>query len=285
MSVRCLCVAFLSCAAAARSAEDAASLLAKAATAFRANEPRQRDWNWQVTETRDLVDRSGRTVQKFPAVISESVLRPDGRRCNAIASWGDGRRPYLADASPDERCQAMNAVAPPFPPLGVLLSRKAKVVEESGSTITITAEVDKSRVKDPDFDIRCGASIRATVKLDKETFFPMLIEGEVAESGCDSVFSAVNHYEAITRGPMTSNFRKGSTFQVEWTLNRDKTGDPGKNFWLASAQHYSQPWNNDNRVLYYWGRQVPVLREGHRLIKDIRTTAQEFIVGSQVIFK
>jgi hypothetical protein len=84
---------------------------------------------------------------------------------------------------------------------------------------------------------------------------------------------------------MSSNFRKGSTFWVEWRLEKDKTGDPGKDFWIASAQHYSQPWNNDNRVLYYWGRQVAVLHEGHRLVKDLATTAQEFVVGSELIFK
>jgi hypothetical protein len=84
---------------------------------------------------------------------------------------------------------------------------------------------------------------------------------------------------------MSSNFRKGSTFWVEWTLEKDKTGDSTRDYWIAAAQHYSQPWNNENRVLYYWGRQVPVLREGRRLVKDLKTTAQEFVVGSELIFK
>jgi hypothetical protein len=30
---------------------------------------------------------------------------------------------------------------------------------------------------------------------------------------------------------------------------------------------------------------VPVLHEGKRLLKDLRTTAQEFVVGSELIFK
>jgi len=38
-------------------------------------------------------------------------------------------------------------------------------------------------------------------------------------------------------------------------------------------------------VLYYWGRQNTVRHEGHRLIKDIKTTAQEFVVGSELVFK
>ena len=278
----CAALVFASC---ARAADDAAALLAKAVEAFRANQPKERNWNWQIVESRELVDRSGKTVQRFPGVTSESILRSDGRRCNAVVSWGDGRKPYLADADPDQRCQAMDAIAPPFPPLGVLLSRRGKVIEKTPAAIVIDVDPDKTRLKDPNFDIRCGASIRATVRLDAASLFPLRIEGEVAESGCDSTFNPVNQYETMTRGPMSSNFRKGSTFWVEWTLEKDKTGDPGKSFWIAATQHYSQPWNNDFRVLYYWGRQVPVLREGHRLVKDLKTTAQEFVVGSELIFK
>jgi hypothetical protein len=269
----------------AYSAGDATALLTKAVAAFRANDPKQKNWNWQTTETRELVDRSGKAAQKFPTVVSESILRSDGRRCNAVVSWGDGRKPYLADADPDQRCQAMDAIAPPFPPIGVLLSQRAKLVSQDAKEITIEVEPDKSKLKDADYDIRCGASIRATVRLDAATYFPLRIEGEVAESGCDNTFKPVNHYETMTRGPMSSNFRKGSTFWVEWSLQKDKTGDAGKSYWIASAQHYSQPWNNDNSVLYYWGRQVPVRQEGHRLVKDLKTSAQEFVVGSELIFK
>jgi hypothetical protein len=266
-------------------ADDANALLAKAVEAFRANQPKQKNWNWQTVESRELVDRAGKTQQRFPTVTSESLLRSDGRRCNAVVSWGDGRKPYLADADPDERCQAMDAIAPPISPLGVLTSQRGKVIERTAAAITIAVEPDKSKLKDSDWDIRCGASIRATVQLDPVTMFPLRIEGEVVESGCDRTFAPVNYYEAMTRAPMTSIFRKGSTFWTEWALQKDKTGDPAKSYWIATAQHYSQPWNNDNRVLYYWGRQVPVLREGHRLVKDLKTTAQEFVVGSELIFK
>ena len=285
MRARWYCAAAALAASTAFAQEDAGALLAKSVQAFRANEPKQTNWNWQTVESRELVDGSGKALQRFPAVTSESILRSDGRRCNAVTAWGDGRKPYLADADPDERCQAMNAIAPPFPPLGVLLSQRAKVTARTVDAITLAVDPDKSKTRDPNFDIRCGASIRATVKLDPSTFFPLRIEGEVTESGCDSTFTAVNHYETMTRGPMSSNFRKGSTFWVEWALQKDKTGDAGKNYWIASAQHYSQPWNNEHRVLYYWGRQVPVLREGRRLVKDLKTTAQEFVVGSELIFK
>jgi len=275
----------LTLASSASAADDGAALLAKSVEAFRNNAPKAKNWNWQTVESRELVDRSGKTVQRFPAVTSESILRSDGRRCNAVASWGDGRKPYLADADPDERCQAMTGIEPPFPPLGVLLSVRGKVLDMTAGVITVAVEPDKSRLRDPNFELRCGASIRATVRLDATTFFPLRMEGEVVESGCDSTFTAVNHYESMTRAPMTASFRKGSSFSVEWRLEKDKTGDPGRNYWIAAAQHYSQPWNNDNRVIYYWGRQIPVLHEGHRLIKDLKTTAQEFVVGSELVFK
>src|SRR6059058_2228792 len=87
-----------------RAADDASSILAKSVAAFRTNEPKQKHWNWQTVETRELVDRSGKTVQAFPVVTSESVIRADGRRCNAVVAWGDGKKPYLANADPDERC-------------------------------------------------------------------------------------------------------------------------------------------------------------------------------------
>src|SRR5215471_20760028 len=99
-------------AATAHAAENAATLLTRAVDAFRQNETREKHWNWRTVETRELLDRSGKGVQKFPSVTSESLIRSDGRRCNAVIAWGDGRKPYLADADPDRRCQAMDVIRP-----------------------------------------------------------------------------------------------------------------------------------------------------------------------------
>src|SRR6267142_6044453 len=121
MTAKWLCV-FCALTTTAGAADAAASLLDKAVEAFRKNEPKQKIWNWQIVETRELVDRSGNAVQKFPVVTSESVIRADGRRCNAVLTWGDGKKPYLAEADADERCQAMEAIRPPFPPVGVLVN-------------------------------------------------------------------------------------------------------------------------------------------------------------------
>src|SRR4051794_4299711 len=124
-------------------ADPASAILAKSVAAYRENEPKQRNWNWQTVETRELVDRSGKSTQTFPSLTSESIIRADGRRCNAVVAWGDGRKPYLAEADPEERCQAMAAIGTPFAPAGLLLSQRGKVVPGPAGVVTIAAEPDK----------------------------------------------------------------------------------------------------------------------------------------------
>ena len=269
--------------------DDAAALLAKAAAAFRHNQENEKHWNWNITETRTLVNKAGSPVQKFPSVTSESVIRGDGRRCDAVISWGDGKRPYLRDADPEARCQAMDAVRPPFQISPLLQTTRVKLVERTANAITLAIvpdkSPDKSRLRTTDFAERCAAAIQATVKLDPVTFFPLYMEGEVTGSGCDAAFAPIVHYETRDRGPMKSNFRKGSTFRVEYSLQKDKFGSPANSFWISASQYYSQPWDSDNTILIYWGRQFAVLRPAHRLIKEVRTTAQEFGAGSELLFK
>jgi hypothetical protein len=276
---------FLAAAFPAAAQDDATALLAKAVAAFENNQKNEKQWNWSIVETRHLLNRSGEILQSFPSVTSESVIRSNGRRCNALTAWGDGREPYMKDADPDERCQAFNALGTPFEVALLLKGATAKVIEQSSSAIRISVLPDKSRTKSPDYGVRCAASIRATIQLDPATFFPVRIEGEVVESGCDGEFQPVVHYETMTRQPMVSQFRKGASFRVVYALQKDKFDNPANSFWISTEQHYMQPWNSDARVLYYWGRQVPVTRmTGHRLVKDIKTTAREFGAGSQLRF-
>jgi hypothetical protein len=265
--------------------ESPAALLAKAVAAFENNQKNEKHWNWNIVETRQLLNRSGETLQSFPSVTSESVIRSNGRRCNALTAWGDGREPYMKDAEPDERCQAFDAISTPFQVALLLKSTNAKLIDRSASQIRIDVLPDHSRTKSPDYAIRCAASIKATIQLDPATYFPVRIEGEVVESGCNGEFQPVVHYETMTRQPMVSQFRKGASFHVAYALQKDKFDNPANSFWISTEQHYVQPWNSDARVLYYWGRQVPVTRTtGHRLVKDIRTTAKEFGAGSQLRF-
>jgi hypothetical protein len=173
----------------------------------------------------------------------------------------------------------------PFDVALLLNSTNAKVIARSASAVRIAVVPDKSLVREKTYGIRCAASIKATITLDPVSFFPVRIEGEVVESGCNGEFQPVIHYETWTRRPMLSQFRKGATFNVEYALQKDKFADPAKSFWISSAQHYSQPWDSDNQVLYYWGRQVIVKSSGgHRLVKDIKTTAQEFGAASLLRF-
>ena len=88
-------------------------------------------WNWSIVETRQLLNKSGETLQKFPSVTSESVIRSNGRRCNALTAWGDGRQPYMKDADPDERCQAFNAMGTPFQVALLLEAPTPELIDQS----------------------------------------------------------------------------------------------------------------------------------------------------------
>jgi hypothetical protein len=83
---------------------------------------------------------------------------------------------------------------------------------------------------------------------------------------------------------MVSQFRKSAAFRVPYALQKGKFDNAANSFWISTEQRYEQPWNSDTRVLYYWGRQVPTRGTGHRLVKDIKTTAKEFGAGSQLRF-
>src|ERR1035438_8616863 len=95
---------FLAAALPAAAQDDATALLAKAVAAFEKNQQNEKQWNWNIVEKRRLLNKSGETVESFPSVTSESVILSDGRRCNAVTAWGDGREPYMKD-DPAEQWQ------------------------------------------------------------------------------------------------------------------------------------------------------------------------------------
>jgi len=267
-------------------AQDAAALLAKAATAFQNNQQNEKHWNWSIVETRHIEDRSGKTVESFPSVTSESVIRTNGRRCNALTEWGDGLEPYMKGAEPDQRCQAFNALMTPFQVPLLLSSTHAKIAGRTASAIRIVVEPDPSKVKSKIYDERCAATLKATVELDAETYFPISIEGEVEGSGCNGSFQPVIHYASYDRRPMISQFRKGATFRIVYQRQEDKFGNPANSYWISTEQHYVQPWDSDSGILFYWGRQLQVRNTtGRHMVKDVKTTAQEFGAGSHLLFK
>ncbi|MEO8371354.1 MAG: hypothetical protein ABI806_19365 [Candidatus Solibacter sp.] len=272
--------------AAPAAAQDAAALLAKAVNAFENNQQNEKHWNWSIVETRHIEDRSGKTVETFPSVTSESVIRTNGRRCNALNEWGDGLEPYMKGAEPDQRCQAFNALSTPFQVPLLLSSTQAKIVARTGSAIRIAIQPDPSKSKSAAYEVRCAATLKATVELDPATYFPMSIEGEVAGTGCNGSFQPVIHYSSYDRRPMISQFRKGATFRIVYQRQEDKFGNPANSYWISTIQHYVQPWDSDSRLLFYWGRQISVRNTtGRHMVKEVKTTAQEFGAGSQLIFK
>ena len=278
-------LAALMFASAGVAAEDAPALTAKALAAFVANQAQETHWNWTAVETRAIANKAGKVLEQYPSVTAESVIRTGGRRCNAVVAWGDGRKPYLAEADSDARCQAMGVFRPPFEVSALLEGAASTVVDRSPSAITLAIAPDKVRLKSPEYAVKCAASIRATVKLDAATYFPVSLEGEVVEHGCDTVFQPILQYGARGSGPAKSNFRKGSTFRMRFEKQPDKFGNPENSFWIAVDQHYEQPWDSDSVLLYYWGRQMPVTAgsAAHHLIKDVHTTAREFGTESRLI--
>jgi hypothetical protein len=277
------CIAALSLTAAPPDKE-AVDLLAKASSAYDANRTKEQHWNWTAVEKRQLAGRSGDILQSFPAVTAESVIRTNGDRCNAVVAWGDGLTPYKVHADNDERCRAMDEFRAPFELQELLKSAQVKVLEEWEGGVAISILPDKTRLKSEDYAIRCAASIEATVKLDLATMFPQSVEGKVVENGCDQRATPLVQYGRSASTPMRAIFRKGASFRMEFKLQKDKFGNAANSFWISTSQHYLMPWDSDNGLLVYWGRQVPVKAGGHQLVKDIEIKAREFGAGSAVRF-
>jgi hypothetical protein len=191
----------------------------------------------------------------------------------------------MKGAEPDQRCQAFNALGTPFNVTLLLSSTQAKIVGRTANVIRIAVQPDPSKAKSRSYDERCAASLQATLELDAKTYFPISIQGEVAGSGCNGSFQPVIHYASYDRRPMISQFRKGATFRIVYQRQEDKFGNPANSYWISTGQHYVQPWDSESRILFYWGRQISVRNTtGRHMVKDVKTTAQEFGAGSQLLF-
>src|SRR5215471_12656928 len=105
-AVRMVLCALAALPAFAAADRDASALLAKSVLAYQRNLEHEKHWHWTISETRRLADKAGETLQEFPKVQSEAVIMGNGRRCNAVTSWGDGHQAFLKDAAPEDRCLA-----------------------------------------------------------------------------------------------------------------------------------------------------------------------------------
>jgi len=255
--------------------DDAAALLAKAASAFERNQRQEMHWNWTAAETRTLLGNGG-VEQKLPDVTVESVIRTDGRRCNAVLSWGDGTTPYLIDSDADSRCQATEAFRPPFEIAELLKGGKVRVLSHPPEATVLSIVPDTLRQRSTDPEVSCAASIRATIQLDPATSFPFQIEGEVAASGCAATAIVPLHYGTEDFVNTRRGFGKGAKFRMTFELQPDRFQHPERSFWIRVFERYDMPLVARVGAMVVWGRRFPLLYGMQRVVKESRTTAREF---------
>lgn len=263
--------------------QDAPALLAKAIAAFERNQQQEIHWNWNADETRTLLGKGGAVLQKLPDVTVESVIRNDGRRCNAVLAWGDGTAPYLLNSDPESRCQATEPFRPAFDVAELLKGSHVRLTSRPPKPTVLTILPDKERMRSDDFRIRCAASIRATVELDSGTSFPRDIQGEVTGHGCDRSATMPLYYGEAEAVSTRNSFQKGAVFHVKYELQPDRFQTPGHSFWIRAFEHYDMALPAPRGNMVYWGRSVPMTAAGlQRIVKESRTTAQEFGTQSTV---
>jgi hypothetical protein len=268
-------------------AQDPAALLAKARTAFIENRQRERYWNWTTITTRTILGKDDHEIETLPSVTVESPISSSGERCNAVLAWGDGRAPYLADATADERCAVEKEFQEMLKIPDVLASSKVKVVSRSATGITLAISPDSERMKSKDPAERCSASVQATLHLDPATSFPKKIEIRVPGGSCDvQGGSAENHYDETEIKHVRSGYTKGTLLDFEFEFRSGKGGDSSRNFWIATHRHSVRPLRNNNGGMLISGRLFP-LEPGpdRRLVIDTRTTVSELSAESTVTFE
>jgi len=265
---------------------EALDLLAKARTAFLENHDRERYWNWTTITKRSVVDKRGKLILDLPSVTIESPIRTDGRRCNALLAWGDGREPYLATASADQRCTVEQEVKELFQEENLLTSSLVKVRSRSPAVITLAIPVDKSAMNSPDRFERCTASVQATLQLDPGTFFPKGMSMEVIGSGCEQRTAAVNHYDDAPLTGTVSTLRKGATIQREYVLQKDKAGDNTRDFWMCLHQRSIRPLRDTSSMLVIWGRRFELGHPtpGRHVVVEASTVANELATETLLKF-
>jgi len=254
---------------------DARTLLQMAISAFQRNQEQEIHWNWTATEERTLLGKDG-AEQKLPDVTVESVIRSDGRRCNAVLSWGDGTAPYLINSDPDSRCQATEAFRPAFDVAELLKSSHVRLVSRQPKDIVLTILPDKEREKSPDPNVSCAASIRATVALDPATSFPRQIDGELVGSGCAPTASVPLHYGREDVVNTRLSFQKGAKFYMTFELQPDRFQKPERSFWIRVSEHYDMPLVARAGAMIVWSRRFLMTAGVQRIVKEVHTTAREF---------
>ena len=276
----------LSLLTAAASAQDAPALLVKARTSFLANQSQERYWIWTSITTRSILDKSGKTVDQFPAVTIESPIRSDGKRCNAVLAWGDGVEPYLKDASADQRCKVEEEVQPVIRLEAVLESERVSLTKHTASEITLAIHPDKG-APTGDEAHRCAASLEGSIGLDPQTSFPRRIDLTVASGGCERKQALLEDHYAGSTVQAAGGYAKGTRVHIEYTLERDKTSHAPRDFWIATRRLVIQPLPRNLTGVVISGRSFKVSSRGpdRQGVSEVTTTATEVTAESLLKFE
>jgi hypothetical protein len=266
-------------------ADDAHALLAKARAAYLENHERERYWNWTTITTRQVLSKDGHVLDEIPAVTVESPIRSDGKRCNAVLAWGDGREPYLANASADERCQVEKETQEMFRAETLLETAQVRVRSRSASGIVLAVRPDPELAKSSDPYRQCAGAIEGVIELDRATFFPRMFDLAVAGPGCEQVMGATNHYDDHVVIAARSTLRKGATLRRVYELQHDKSGNASKDYWILVQARSVRPLRNDGLNLIVWSRRFELHPEkDRRIVVEARTTASELASDVTVKF-
>ena len=268
------------------SAENATPLLRAAQAEFERNEQQQLRWQVSALETRYLISPSGR-VERLPSVKVKSMTRTGDRCADAVLEWGEPRTSQLAQADVKRNCQIEEEFRGPFRVPALLRSLNVELITRAPSNITVAILPDKKNLDSSDPEVRCAASIAATIGLEPATLFPYYIDAEVVENGCDQEKpSLLKNHPEIPAGRVLGSFRKGASFRLEYLLLDDKFHDAKNRLWICARQHYSLPFSAKSIAVLYWGRlfRVGTHPAGLKLVEDVQVTAREFGSQSSVFF-
>jgi hypothetical protein len=255
--------------------ENASDLLAKAADAFARNQAKESNWSWTVEERAYTRDAAGKTIQQFPIVKVESVIRSDGRRCEAIVSWSDGWEPYPEGADNDARCQLLEV---DYDLAGLALhklltSRVATVAQQDEGSITIAISPDK-HLPSSDPLAKCAAAMRGNVRLNRATLFPQAIRAEVIASGCH-----------VKSGRTTWFMDKGTSIELEYSLQKDRAGKTENDFWVLARKRVEIAPEHPGTYVIRNRKFAPNQPQSKQaLVSELHTVAQEFGSQSRISF-
>ena len=268
-------------------AQDAGALLAKAHQAFEENSQRERYWVWTSTTSRSMLDKSGKLLETIPSITVESPIRVDGRRCSAVLAWGDGVEPYLANADAEERCKVQEEVPSTFKLEAVLQYARGTVKSQAAGEIAVTIHASKQASQIEDAVQRCAATVEGSIVLDSRTYFPKLVDLRIPGEGCKLQRTEVqDHYNGSTV-QASGGLVKGSHMLIEYQLQKDKSGNRTRDFWVAAHQRRELPIAKNVQALVISGRVIQLASKGRERITvmDIVTRATEASAESVVTFE